>query len=769
MKERSRIFSQIPLLLAAGLFVLSHLIPVSYGVAEDTPSTGMPASTPAIFWASVPIHPGEATVLAGGNFVKYMDVRIGRVPDTEVMDPPSSSPYPASLGLMSLPSYQPAEQSVKFIVPSSLKMGLFLCRIANESGAAATIMLNRPDPWWLQGDGGAITTPGGFVRVMGRSLAFPDAKSVILLEGPDGKLRRLPPSEATTWSLTVPLPANLAEGSYRLRVHNGFGGKFGWSDPLSLSVRKRAAWKADVFDAVEQGADPTGKKDSTTAVKKALSQAAENGGGVVFFPRGRYMISDALVVPRFTVLRGEGVELSCLFWRPGRDERITALPPAALIQGTNSFGMEDMAVYSQYYQHVIVGDLGDKAEAGDIFLRRVRVRANLYTGHLKPEEVDRRFREALKLSSGGGDTVRLGGRNIEMTDCDFYGAGRAIFLSRVRDGIVARNTFYNGRWGWYSISGSDRLIFEKNKIIGADLMSTGGGLSPDGSGYSQNIYYAFNKLELMHGWDREAMTSDGGGSAYSGRIEWAEGRRVSLAGSPKWGGNDRRGMGVFILDGRGKGQFRILSSYDGTIIEVDQPWIIQPDASSHISITMLQRNYLIIGNEFRDATGAVQFYGTSIGHVVAENKSWRAGGFHNIGMNYAGGWQPSWFVQFLHNEIVEGNQGFNGPMNEFPPLESHVAALGSAYSPTEAAMNRFTVIRGNRLRNNARIEIGGACEDVVIDDNLVENADVGVTVGGPGSHHGGNPVGVLLHGNQFEKVNVPLSDYTGKALTVPVN
>ena len=750
-----------------GILTTGFLIVVS-GLSSGMENTSQPVTAPAVFWVSAPVKPGEVAMLSGGNLGKYLEVRIARVPDSQVSGKPTSSSYRFPATAQTLKIFQPTDHSVKFIAPNSLPMGLFIYQLTGKNGPFKPMILNQPDLWWSQGDSGGSAEPGGWIRIMGKCLAFQGEKTTILLEGSGGKSWRLTPKEASGWNLAVSLPQNLMEGEYRLRVHNGYGGNYGWSDALSIKVRRKPAWKSDLYNVVELGADPTGKKDSTLAVNKALALAETNRGGIVFFPRGRYMISDVLTIPRFTALRGESLELSCLFWNPGRNDKVKN-PPVALIRGANSFGIEDLALYSQDYQHAIVGDLGDRPDAGDIFLRRVRVRANLYMGHLKAEEVDRRFRESRKLSTDGADTVRLGGRNIEITDCDFYGAGRAIFLSRVRDGYVARNTFYNGRRGWYCISGSDRLIFEKNRIVGADLMASGGGLNClDGSSYSQNIYFAFNKLELMHGWDREAMTSDAGGGVYAGKITAVQGKRITLAEAPQWGW-DRKGAGVFILDGRGKGQYRQLISHGGRNIEVDRPWDIDPDESSHSSITALQRNYLIIGNDFRDATCAVQFYGTSIGHVVAENKSWRAGGFHNIGMNYAGGWQPSWFVQFLDNEIMEGNQGFNGPMNEFPPLESHVAALGNAYAPIGTAMNRFTVIRGNKLHNNARIEIGGACEDVIVDGNLVENADVGITIGGSGSYHGGNPVGVLLHGNRFEKVHVPLADYTQKALTVPAD
>ncbi|MEW6585778.1 MAG: glycosyl hydrolase family 28-related protein [Nitrospirota bacterium] len=732
--------------------------------AEDFKSLQDKDKHPVVLWASDPVRPDEVVLLSGGNFGSKLKLQATRISDSAKTGRPSKSPFSFPDKSDELKHFQQADHSVKFIVPSDLSMGLFAVRLTNEMGSSALTMLNRPDPWWLQGDEGGVASPGGWVRVFGKCLSFTGKKASVYLEG-KGKIWQLPASEANTWSVTFSAPRELEAGNYSVRVHNGFGGDYGWSAPLSVVVRQKIEWPETTFNVVEFGADPAGLKDSTSAVKKALAQAEANKGGIVFFPRGRYMLSEGLKIPRHTTMKGEDRELSCIFWGPGGDEKVDVQNFLSLIQGTNSFGIEDLAIYARYYRHVIVGDLGEVPDAGNIFVRRVRVRADIYTGHLKPEEVDRRFRSSLLLSTGGGDTVRLGGSNIQIVDCDFYGAGRSLFLSRARNGLVARSIFYNGRWGWYSISGSDGLIFEENQIIGVDLMSTGGGLNClDGSNYSQNVYFAHNVFKLMHGWDREAMTSDAGGSVYFGKVASAQGMEIMLTGEPRRGNREFKGMGLFILDGRGKGQYRQVSEHKSKKVQVDREWDILPDESSQISITMLQRNYLIIGNEFHDATCAVQFYGTSINHIVAENKSYRAGGFHNIGMQYAGGWQPSWYVQFIRNEIIEGNQGFNGPLNQFPPQDSHVAALGQQYEPTKAAMNRFTIIRGNKLHSNARIEVGGACEDTVVDGNFLKDTDVGIEVGGSGSHRKGEPSGVLLYRNVFERISVPVKDTTQKAV-----
>ncbi|MBE6758121.1 MAG: hypothetical protein E7552_06210 [Ruminococcaceae bacterium] len=51
--------------------------------------------------------------------------------------------------------------------------------------------------------------------------------------------------------------------------------------------------------------DPTGEKDSTAALQQALNDCGQNGGGVVFLPVGRYVLTDTVTIPRGVVLRGD--------------------------------------------------------------------------------------------------------------------------------------------------------------------------------------------------------------------------------------------------------------------------------------------------------------------------------------------------------------------------------------------------------------------------------------------------------------------------------
>ena len=53
-------------------------------------------------------------------------------------------------------------------------------------------------------------------------------------------------------------------------------------------------------------------------------QRGANGGGTVYFPRGRYCLQKTLEVPRGVLIKGEGQELTQLYW-PDRAEPLPAL------------------------------------------------------------------------------------------------------------------------------------------------------------------------------------------------------------------------------------------------------------------------------------------------------------------------------------------------------------------------------------------------------------------------------------------------------------
>lgn len=698
---------------------------------------GAATATPVVYWASDPVGPDDTVMVSGGEF--------GHAPRVELVPLPAAKtwqadPWPADATAVEV--LQPSEESVKFIIPKDWTPGAYAFRVVTEVGASAPVLLNAPTVYWAQGDQGTEASPGGWIRVFGRCMSVrQELQPKLTLVGDDGNARELAAAQATTWSARFELPDDFRPGKYRLAISNGTAPVEREAGEMTVSAPE--TWPQQVFNVRDFGATGAGTPTDDAAVRMALQKASESGGGVVYFPRGLYAFNGPVEIPRFTVLRGEATELVSLVW-PDNDA------PYTILQGTNHFGIEKLTVYCSNYVHVIAGELG-KPDSGHCFLRGVRVRADMYRGHLTQEQVAARFATHMKNSTGGGDTVRLGGEDVEITDCDLYGSGRSLYLLRVRGGRVTGNTFYNGRWGWYCIDGPDRLIFEGNRIVGADLMSTGGSLNTYTSAYAQNVYYANNKLSLMHGWDREAMTSDAGGGAYFGTAEEVQPASLVLAGDPNWKTKqDWVGAGVFVLGGKGMGQYRRIASYDGRNVTLDRPWDILPDRASVITITMLQRQYLFVGNQFEDAGIALQYYGTSIDHVAADNTCARAGGFYNSGRWYRH-FQPSWYCQFLGNQVLEGSGYRFGANNATSAGMSFIGTEGLQAQGGVSPLALCNVHRYNHLHNNAELRFRGVSaehpglKDVVAEHNIVENSDRGVFVDS-------GCVGVLLRENQFVNV-----------------
>ena len=182
-------------------------------------------------------------------------------------------------------------------------------------------------------------------------------------------------------------------------------------------------------------------------------------------------------------------------------------------------------------------------------------------------------------------------------------------------------------------------------------MSSGGGVNVlEGRAFARNVMFRGNIFRLMHGWDREAFTSDGGGGYYFGPAQPVSARQLRLNGGEFNARylkvvKDWRGAGVFILCGRGRGQWARVAAIDNEVVTIDRDLATLPDDSSVISITQLQENLLLIDNKFEDVGSGIQYYGTSINNVAAGNRAERSSGFLASGRWYRH-YQPSCTANF---------------------------------------------------------------------------------------------------------------------------
>jgi hypothetical protein len=683
-------------------------------------------NTPQIIQASDPVRPDETVLAIGEGFGNGCTAELGQLADGPITKPQTDL-TPAVKQWVAIQPLQTDARSLKFVVPKSWPPGVWAFRVRQGGDVSAPAILNAPDPWWWNGDGGEFASPGGWLRVFGKSLSF-GGESRALLRGVDGRSVTLATRASSGYALNFPLPADIPAGNYTLAIHNGLGGDASWRPAGSVTVRPPTAWKNDVFNVKDFGPKPA------EALLAALAKAKANGGGIVYLPRGRYLVRTNLTLPPNTVLRGEATELVSLYW-PDFEK-----PPAELVSGAD-FGLESLSLYCQHHRNVIA----DTAASKRVFLHGVRIRANCY---FMIEDAGKEFRKRRGPASHRecGAAVLLRGMNFEITDCDIYASNYGIRILGAKTGIIARNQIRYGGRG-YSFENTERLIFEDNLVAGNNLLAIGNDISTFWNNYCRHIYYASNRVQQVFGADREMMTLDAASGAYFGKVAAVSGTQLTLAGDPVFKDYTPKphtnwiGGVVQVLDGKGAGQYRFVTANQGREWEVDRPWTVVPDEASLISIAPFRGRNLFLGNTFEDG-GAVQLYAAAHDTIVAGNKGSRMDGFQVWGLNPHGwGLQPSWFCQFLDNEILEGN-GYGHRTASFGTIAYDESKI------FDGPLVRGAIFRRNICRNNASFHIGSATADTLVEHCVVRHAEIGIKVA-PGAK------GVLLRGNEFEDVAQP--------------
>jgi len=686
---------------------------------------------PTIFWFNDPVGPDETVLVTGADLDEVTSASVARIDDQG-----SASEQETPVEIL-----QANPLSLKFVIPKEFTPGIYRFTLTH-AGGSLTRRVNLPTIYWTQGDLGEAASPGGWVQVFGRNIVREPGRAQLMLLADDGNA----PAKAVLtrgdlWRGAFRIPDELSPGRYRLHLSNGDGGSGAWIDAGSITIRVPDPEPPQSFNVRAYGAIGDGRVDCTRAIKAAIDAASQSGGGIVYFPRGRYLVSETIDIPPLVRIRGERIDLVNLVWPDFTD------PPGALLRGTSRFSIEDITIYASNHLHVISGGfgLGDARapDAGDISIRRVRIRASAFRGQLEPQAVFQRMENFRRIFQNfSADTVRLTGNRIEVSDCDVLGSGHSLYLLKATNAIVSNNTLSNGRNGLMSIAGSHQVIFENNLLTAADLQGTGGAITTLSKAVSasENIFVGGNTIKAIYGWDREGMTSDGPGGYYFGHAESTTPNSFSLLDAPsRYPAMDWVGAIVMVVNGRGSGQSGHIAAFANTApkpsITLDRALEVPLDRTSEVTIAQAQQNYLIVNNFFEDTGVAAQSYGTALGHVIAGNRSNRTSGFAAFGLNY-GHFQPSWQVQILDNQILEGNVYRAGPDRSIISNEAAIIVQGNqtVTGAGRPPLVHAVIVRGNRLLQDAHIEVRGfsaaspGVRDVIVEANTTGPSRVGLLV-----------------------------------------
>lgn len=694
---------------------------------------GSARAEPALFWFNDPVGPDETVLVTGADLNEITSASVVRLADQGTA---ASSPE------LEVEILQANPQSLKFVIPQELAAGIYRFTLHYAQGTLIG-RVNLPSVYWTQADLGADASPGGAIQLFGRNIVREPQRARLSLVDMSGQ-----GSVAATlvkgdlWRGIFRLPPGIVPGPYKLRLSNGDGGEQGLIDAGVITVRAPDVKPTQIFNVREFGAIADARLDTTRAVKSAIQAASESGGGIVYFPHGRYLISEELTLPAGVSIKGEATDLVNLVWPD------FATPPPALLHGSSRFSIEDVTIYASNHLHIIVGGLRQGEElspdSGNIAIRRVRIRASAFRGDMEVEAILQRMREFRRQFPGGGpDSIRLAGDGIEVTDCDILGSGDPIHLVKASNAVIARNILISGANGIYQILGSRKVVFEDNLVTTADLQASGGGISTQSNSVtsSENIFIGNNTFKAIYGAYREAMTTDGPAGYYFGHATSVSPRELSFTDPPNKdpATPDWVGTLVMVVNGRGSGQHARIAKFTNSLqqrsITLDRPLQVALDATSEITIVQAHENYLVIGNSFEDTGVAAQSFGTAIGNVFAQNRSNRTSGFAAIGLSY-GHFQPCWHAQFLDNHILEGNVYRAGPDSHVLSNEAmiFIRANQNAAVPGRPPLVWAVIVRGNRLDHDAHIRVEGfsaaspGVRDVIIEANDIGPSRVGLLI-----------------------------------------
>lgn len=733
-------------------------------LAALTAAQRVQGAGPKLFWGSDPIRPGETAMLYGDGIGPKVAAEAWRPDDVIVSAPPDHpEPWMPTAPGSALRVLQASDKCAKVALPEEFKAGIFAVRLKTGEGDSEPYFLNRTEPWWWLGGENDQAYAGEELRVFGKNFG---EQTRAWLAGTGGHAVELKILQAGKYSVRCQLPKDIKPGTYALWLHNGFGGKPGFGNPLTVPVAQREPWPTKRFDVREFGAKADGTADDTWAIQSALAAAEKTGGGTVYLPRGTYKITGKLIIPAKTTLKGDSRETACLMvpWNNQADLD-------SVIAGDGDFTVEDLTCVAVTARRMISCPLRPANDDTVSFALSISKLSEAEMGH--NVRLRRLCLRHLRRGLGVGQFPALAkgwavgfiGHDLEVSDCDIVSSDGAVNVHG-RHLVVERNRFASAS----RFQDVEESVFAENTIRDADMDNTGNCFE----GKAYRLHIAGNHISDIYGWDREAITFDVPyGHNWMGQVKMTNPVVMTLQGGPadSWGRalqpGALKGQGVMIVSGKGLGQFIPVTGNNGREITLERPWVIEPDATSWVVIRVIKNQVVLEGNRIEDAGEAIQLYANSYGFIIDGNTSKRAGGMYGASRDYLRGgtrrcYSSCAFNQWINNTLGEGfvysrgyalGNGHLGPLTSNSNLTDPVtvsamanvvrnntvsgdinvgAGRGIEIAPRPSLIDgRDTLIEGNRISDtpgsNANVSRGGlqglvvssSFQDTVLRNNRV--------------------------------------------------
>ncbi len=306
--------------------------PTDYGFPVPNPEPALPSNfdvfTPPLYLAN-PLAPAVAEWTRSGNPGNVVEFSLAKLTSGttfaiygqtgEALNTPQNV-TPAVLDYT--PHGTASGQIASILLPANgIQPGMYLVFPQNSVGTGSPVAINRTEAWWV---GPKAATEGDTVSVYGRNLTYPgtnaigDKSPLVYLVGTSGSSQIYLPTVSAANPYKVDFSVSGVEpGTYNVWIHNGAGGHFGWSGPLSITVSTNSPWNcqasgSSTFSVTTYGANGNGVTDDTPAVTNTITAAGAYAANTshpyatVYFPTGTYMVSTGFQPPSNVCFMGAG-------------------------------------------------------------------------------------------------------------------------------------------------------------------------------------------------------------------------------------------------------------------------------------------------------------------------------------------------------------------------------------------------------------------------------------------------------------------------------
>ena len=561
-------------------------------------------------------------------------------------------------------------------IPAPTKLSCYQIWIEDQGQKSPVVNVNQAISMHIDSPD---VTPGGNLRIFGRNLFLNGGtpKVRLVARGTNNSLdATINTGQSDAYKLSVKMPPSLQPGTvYAIYLSNGLesnvgeilieqtvtaisGGAdyfqlgIGWAAKLDFY---RNVYNVKTDPRLSTKAVGDGQHNDQPAIQQAIDKAFADGGGIVYLPAGTYKMLynyfEYIKMNNRVVVQGAGkydtvikfgyeLEMSHLavFWPPG----------------VTQAGLADLSIINI---DTYGGDLlsNSRGQGTEIFMQRVLF--DLNKGDWLWLANSNKFVIANSDLIQGESRVNHRGP-LQLDGCSNF--------------VLYGNTF-NYKVDGLNLNNIHDAVFENNRVF-----RDGSARYPQGIvnhvlilNFAENIAVINNLFKVINGPaqnsnDGETIISEGGGAD---RIDEETGTVSSASGSTlqdnskNWNGFRLKPV-VAIVNGKGMGQWRRITSRNGNTLNLDRPWDVIPDAGSRYTIfNWGSRNWLLQGNTMEGNRRGITLYHNATTQVaIVNNTLTNSGSIDLTPVQHNDGSEK--FIPMYNNQItgntVSNTDGSNG-------------------------------------------------------------------------------------------------------------